>query len=222
LSQKRLSKHEIKEDNFVTAVLRTREFIYAHQNAFFTGLVIVIVIIAGVLWMSNSKEKTRQSAATQFAESLASYRSGDIQTAEEMFKIINERFKGSEEGAYSAYLAGKCALEDRRNAQAIDLFNGYLERSGKYPFFHDAALEGLATALENERNYEKAAEAYMRLADDIKTNSFVETAYLRKAADALKMSDRREKAIEVLERLHELSTGIEKRDIEIEIEILRG
>ena len=222
MAHKRLSKHEIKEDNFVTAVLRAREFIYAHQNTFFIGLIAVIVIIFGVMWMSNSREKTRESAATQFAEALASFRSGDIKTAEEMFEIVDERFSGFEEGAYSAYLAGKCALEDGRNAHAIELFASYLQRSGKYPFFHDAALEGLATAWENERNYEKASEAYLRLAGDMKTNSFVETAYLRKAADALKMSDRREKAIEVLERLHELSSGIEKRDIEIEIEILRG
>lgn len=222
MSYKRLSKHEIKEDGFVTAILRAKEFIYTHQNAFFAGLIAVIVIIAGVLWMSNSREKTRESASTQFAEALASFRSGDITTAEEMFRIIDERFSGLEEGAFSAYLAGKCALEGGRNTHAIELFDGYLRRSGKYPFFHDAALEGLATAWENERNYEKASEAYLRLAGNMKTNSYVETAYLRKAADALKMSDRREKAIEILERLHELSSGIEKRDIEIEIEILRG
>lgn len=222
MAHNRLSKHDIKEDSFVTAVLRAKEFIYTHQNAVFIGLVAVIVILAGVLWMSNSREKTRESAATQFAEALASFRNGDIITAEEMFKIIDQRFSRSEEGAYSAYLAGKCALEGGRNTQAIELFGDYLRRSGKYPFFHDAALEGLATAWENERNYEKASEAYLRLADDMKTNSFVETAYLRKAADALKMSDRREQAIEVLERLRELESGIEKRDIEIEIEILRG
>jgi tetratricopeptide (TPR) repeat protein len=222
LSHKRLSKHDLKEDNFVTVVLRVREYIYSHQNAFFTGLVAVIVIIAGILWMSNSREKTRESASTQFAEALAAFRGGDVQTAEEMFKIIDERFGRSEEGAYSAYLAGKCALEDRRNSQAIELFDSYLRRSEKYPFFHDAALAGLATAWENERNYEKASDIYLQLADNMKTNSFVETAYLRKAADTLKMSDRREKAIEVLERLYELSDGIDRRDIEIEIDILRG
>ncbi len=222
MAQNRLSKHDIKDDNFVTAVLRAKEFVYVHQNAFFIGLIAVVVIIAGTLWMMNSREKTQDSASTQFAEALASFRSGDIKTAEEMFKIIDERFNGYEEGVYSAYLAGKCALEDGRNTHAIELFDSYLRRSRKYPFFHDAAMEGLATAWENERDYEKASDAYLQLADDMKTNSFVETAYLRKAADALKMSDRRERAIEVLERLHELSSGIEKRDIEIEIDILRG
>ena len=222
MAHNRLSKHDIKEDDFVTAILRAKEFVYTHQNSFFIGLVAVIVIVAGTLWMTNSREKTHESATTQFAEALASFRSGDIKTAEEMFKIIDERFSGFEEGAYSAYLAGKCAREDGRNTHAIELFDSYIRRSGKYPFFHDAALEGLAVAWENERDYEKASDAYLQLADNMETNTFVETAYLWKAADALKMSDRRERAIEILERLQELSTGIEKRDIEIEIDILRG
>jgi tetratricopeptide (TPR) repeat protein len=222
LSHNRLSKHDIKEDNFVTTVLRAKEYIYEHQNAFFIGLIAVVVIIAGSLWMMNSREQTRESASTQFAEALQSFRAGDIKTAEEMFKIIDERFGSLEEGAYAAYLAGKCALEDGRNTIALEYFESYLRRSGKYPFFHDAALEGVATAWENERDYLKASEAYLQLADDMKTNSFVESAYLRKAADALKMSDQREQAITVLERLLEQSSGLERRDIEIEIEILRG
>lgn len=222
MAHNRLSKHDIKDDNFVRSILRAKEFIYEHQNAFFIGLVALIVIIAGTLWMMNSREKTQDSASTQFAEALASFRSGDIKTAEEMFKIIDERFNGFEEGAYAAYLAGKCALEDGRNTQAVELFESYLKRSGKYPFFHDAALDGMGTAWANERDYVRASDAYLQLADGMKTNSFVETAYLRKAANALKMSENRDKAIEVLERLHELSSGIEKRDIEIEIEILRG
>jgi tetratricopeptide (TPR) repeat protein len=222
LSHNRLTKHDLKEDNFVTTVLKAREYIYAHQNAFFVGLIAVIVIIAGALWMSGSREKTREEAAVQFAEALSSFRSGDIKTAEEMFKIIDERFGGMEEGAYASYLAGQCALEDGRNTHAIEYFQSYLDRSAKYPFFHDAALDGVATAWENERDYVKASEAYLRLADELRTNSFSEMAYLRKAADALKLAARREEAIEVLERLQDLSTGIEKRDIEIEIEILRG
>jgi len=222
LTHKKLSKHDLKDDNFVTAVLRAKEYVYDHQNAFFIGLVAVIVIIAGTLWMTSSRGKTKDAAATQFAEALASFRSGEIKTAEEMFKIIDDRFGGLEEGAYAAYFAGKCALEDGRNTHAIELFESYLRRAGKYPFFHDAALEGIAAAWENERDYGKASDTYLRLIEDMKTNSFEEAAYLRKAADALKMSDRREKAVEVLERLREISSGMEKRDIEIEIEILRG
>jgi tetratricopeptide (TPR) repeat protein len=222
LKHKRLSKHELREDNFVTAVLRAREFIFRHQNAFFVGVLAVIVIIAGVMWISSSRGKSREAAATQFAEAITTFRAGDIKSAEEMFRAINERFGGLEEGSYAAYLAGKCALEDGRNTHAIELFGEYLKSSKKYPFFHDAAIEGMAVAWENEGDYTKASELYLKLVEDTRSNSFMEASYLRKAADALKRGGMRDRAIEVLERLSELSSGLDKRDIDIEIKILRG
>ena len=222
MARKKRSRHELKEDTFVSNVLRSWEFVRHNQNRFFAGLLVVVVIIAGALWISSSRTGTKEKAGTQFAEALAAFRQGDLQTAEEMFRIVEDRFHGLEEGAYSAYFAGKCALERGRNANAIEMFEEYLESSGEYPFFHDAALEGMATALENERDYGKASEIYLRLASATKSNSFMEAAYLRKAADTLKLSEQRGKAIEVLERLHELSSGTERRDIEIELGILRG
>jgi len=198
------------------------EYFRRHQNAFFIGLIAVIVVVAGALWMSGARSRTSIEARTQYAEALAAFRNGELKTAEEMFKIITERYGSLEEGAYASYLAGKCALEDGRNTHAIEMFQGYLDNAGKYPFFRDAALEGLAVAFENERNYTNAADLYVQLADDPKTNSFMEATYLRRAADVLKLADRHDKAIEVLERLEELSTGTEKRDIGIEIDVLRG
>jgi len=198
------------------------EYFRRHQNAFFAGLIVVIVIIAGSLWMTGARSRTRTEAQTQFAEALTAFRNGELKTAEEMFRIIRERYGNLEEGAEAAYLAGKCALEDGRNTHAIEQFQSYLDRAGKYPFFRDAALDGMAVAWENERDYAKAAELYVQLSENMKTNSFMEAAYLRRAADVLKLSDQPTKAIEILERLRELSSGVEKRDIGIEIEILRG
>ncbi|MDD3642136.1 MAG: tetratricopeptide repeat protein [Candidatus Krumholzibacteria bacterium] len=212
----------MKEDTFVTTMINAWEYVVRHQSAFFIGLIAVIVIVAGSLWMSGARSRTRTEARTQYAEALAAFRNGDLKTAEEMFKIITERYGNLEEGAYASYLAGKCALEDGRNTHAIEMFEGYLDSAGKHPFFRDAAMEGLAVAWENERDYAKAAEYYVGLADGAKTNSFMEAVYLRRAVDVLKLAAQRDKAVELLERLEELATGTEKRDIEIEINALRG
>ena len=198
------------------------EYIRGHQNALFIALLAVIVVIGGSLWMSGMRSRSKVEAQTQFAEALAAYRGGDLRTAEEMFWIITERYRRSEEGAYAYYMAGKCALEDERNIHAIERFELYLDRAGAYPFFRDAALEGIAVAWVGERDYRKAADIYLKLSDDMKTNSFMQAAYLRKAADVLKLGRQRDRAIEILQRLHEISSGIDKRDIGIEIDVLRG
>ena len=222
MAHNKLTKHDLKDDTFVTTMINAWEYFRRHQNTFFVILLAIVVVIAGSLWMAGARGRTHTEARTQYAEALAAFRNGEIKTAEEMFKIVTERYGTLEEGAYASYLAGKCALEDGRNTHAIELFQSYLDKAGKFPFFRDAALEGLAVAWENERDFGKAAEYYMKLADAPKTNSFMEAEYLRRAADVLKLAGRRDDAIEVLKRLEELSTGTDKRDIGIEIDVLRG
>ena len=57
---------------------------------------------------------------------------------------------------------------------------------------------------------------------ELKTNKFMEPYYMRRAVENLKVSGRNREAIDILEKLKEKSEGIDKRDIEIEISILRS
>ncbi len=222
MSHNKLSKHELKEDNFVTFVLEAWEYIRENQNKFFVGLVAIIVIIAGVLWMNNSRMAARQTAEAQFAEAMSSYRSGQIKTAEEMFKIVEERFGNLEEGVSSSFFLGKCAMLQGRNTEAMGYFEDFIARGDKAPVYMDAAREGLAVAYENERDYLKAAEIYAQLADDLKVNTFMQKTYLRRAADNYKLVGQNGKAVELLERVVDLVSGEKKREVEIELELLRG
>lgn len=222
MAARKLSRREIKEDTFITATLKSWEYIRAHQSGFFIGLIVLIVIIIGSFWVQNSREKTHEEAVTQFSEALNSFRRADIKTAEELFKIVEDRFGGFREGVHASYFIGKCALLGGRNAEAIQAFDKYLGNRKKDTFFHDAAMDGKAVALENERRYAEAAEVYSELAKNIKTNSFMEKVYVRRAADNYKLSNQKENAIEMIERLLDLTAGVERRDAEIELEILRG
>lgn len=222
MAHHKLTKHEIKEDSFVTFVLKSWEYIRAHQNIFFFGLLTLIVVIVGSVWATSSRMRTRTTAESQFSEAIAAFRMGEFKTAEEMFKIVTERFPGLKEGAYASYFTGKCALIDGRNSHAVESFEKYLKESAKYPFFRDAAMDGIGTVYENERNYGKAAEIYVNLVNGLKTNTFLESEYLEKAAKTLKMSNQTDKAIEMYERLLDKSTGLDRRNVEIELEILRG
>lgn len=222
MSARKLSKREIKEDTFITTTLRAWEYIREHQNLFFVGLLVIIVVIAGLTWLSHSNRGKQIAAATQLAEALQLYRAGNNSDAENAFIAVSDLYGSSREGVYSLYLAGKCALDDGRNILAVKTFDEYLQHGNKYPFFRDAALDGKASALENMQKHKEAAEIYLELVNNTKTNHFNETVYLRKAADNLKHSNQKAKALETLEKLLEKSTGLERRDIEIEIAILRS
>jgi len=222
LSHNKLSKHDLKEDTFVTYTMKAWEYVRENQNKFFIGLLVLVVIAAVAVWISNSRVHAQETARDQFSEALASFRSGQFKTAEEMFKILEERYGSMEEGVVASYFLGKCALLQGQNADAVKSFEKYIGKSSKHPFYRDAAMEGLAVAWENERDYAKAADIYLNLASDLKTNTFMEKEYMKRAAEALKLSNQNSKAIEVLEKLLEKATGKERTEIEMELSALRS
>jgi predicted Zn-dependent protease len=218
----RITKRQMKEDTFISTMLRAWEYVREHERAVFIGLIALCAVVAISGWAAYSRRQSRIRAAARFSEAVMTYRSGDFNTAAELFGTITKETGGTQEGAYAQYFVGKCALETGRYLDAAQAFDRYLARSGRYPFFHDAAMEGKAVALSNERRYEEAADTYLELVESMKTNTFMETTYLRRAADNLRLANKTDRAIEVLGTLLGKTTGTDRRDIELELDILRG
>lgn len=218
----RITKRQMKEDTFIATMIRAWEYVREHERAFFAGLIVLVLIAALAGWSAYARREARAKASSRFADALASYRSGDLKTAEELFGIVVKQHRGLQEGAFSQYFLGKCALDEGRNSDAVTAFDEYLKRAGRHPFFHDAAMEGKAVALENDRQYQAAAEVYVELAKTARTNAFMETTYLRRAAENFRSANATERAIEILSALLDKTKGTERRDIEVEIEMLRG
>ncbi|MGD1048322.1 MAG: hypothetical protein ABR899_06165 [Candidatus Krumholzibacteriaceae bacterium] len=222
MSAARISRRQLKEDTFIATTLKVWEYVQEKEKSFFIGLIIVVCIAVAAVWGVYAKKQAGVKASSQFADGLTSFRTGDLKTAEQIFAPISKDYSGKREGAYADYFLGKCALESGKNLDAIVAFDRYLSKGGSYPFFHDAAMEGKAVALENERRYQEAGETYLDLSKNIKTNHFMETSYLRRSAEDFRLANQTQRAIEVLGTLLDKATGTDRRDIEIEMEILKG
>lgn len=218
----RISKRQMKQDPFVENVLRAWEYLRERQQLFFIALVAVVIAAALVGWGMHSHKQARVNASSQFADALSAYRTGDLKTAEELFKMVTKDYGSTQEGVYARYFVGKCALDGGRFLDAVQAFDKYIGTSVRYPFFHDAAMEGKAVAYEDEHRYKEAGEAYLELAKNLKTNTFMETTFLRRAGEDFRLAGETQRAIEILGPLVDKATGTERRDLEIELEILKG
>ena len=222
MSAARISRRQLKEDTFIATTLKAWEYVQGNEKSFFIGFIIVVCIAAGAAWGTYTKKQSGVKASSQFADGLTSFRTADFKTAEQIFAPLSKDYGGRREGIFANYFLGKCALETGKNLDAIQAFDRYLSKSGSYPFFHDAAMEGKAVALENERRYQEAAETYLDLSKNIKTNNFMETTYLRRSAEDFRIANQTQRALEVLGMLLDKAAGTDRRDIEIEMEILKG
>lgn len=218
----RISRKQMKEDTFISTMLRAWEYAREHERTILVALAVVVAAIALASWINYSKRESNEKAAASFSEAVMTFRSGDFASAEESFSIIAKEYSGTQAGIYSMYFQGKCALERGRYQEAIEAFDRYLSNCGKYPFFRESALEGKAAAYSNEQKYEEAANIYIELAGSKKTGKFMQNNYLKRAAENFRLANKNQRAIEILETLLDKSEGLERRDIEVEIEILKG
>lgn len=221
MSADRITKKQLKSDSFITNALKTWEYVRMHQNTVFVALVVLIVVIAGVIWIGNTRRQSMEEARSLFGEALTYYIAGQVPAAGQRFEQVRERASGTREGAYALYFMGKCALLEERNLEAIEAFDSYLDTGSDHRFFHDAAVAGKAAALENERRFTEAAELYLDLARRPETNAFNKKEYLQSAAGNFKKGRETGMALEAMEELLDIVTGLEKRDLEIEIALLR-
>jgi hypothetical protein len=222
VSSARISKRQLKEDTFIATTLKAWEYVRDNERSFFIGLIVIVCIAASAGWVAYGRKQSGIKASNQFADALTAFRMGDFKTAEEMFALTSKEYGGTQVGVFSYYFLGTCALETGKNVDAIQAFDRYMSKSGRYPFFRDAAMEGKAVALENEHRYAEAGETYFELSKNTKTNHFMDTTYLKRAAEDFRLANESQKALEVLGVLLNKAKGTERRDIEIEMEILRG
>lgn len=221
MSSDRITKKQLKSDSFITNTLKTWEYARMHQNTVFVALVILIVVIVGVIWMGNTRRQSREEAQSLFGEALTYYMAGQVPVAGQRFQLVHEQASGTREGAYALYFIGKCALLEQRNLEAIEAFDAYLESDSNHGFFHDAARAGKAAALENEHRFKEAAELYLDLARNPETIAFNRKEYLQGAILNFKKVREMGMALEAMEELLDIVTGLEKRDLEIEMALLR-
>ncbi len=219
MAKKKLDKHALKEDPFIDFFLRGYEYIKTHQNVVFIALIALILIVAGTFWVNNSREEARIEAANRFSEATLFFYSGDMKSAGQIFEIVRDNYGGTREGAYASYYLGKVTNATGNYTEAIRHFRDYLEKAGKYPFFREAARRSIATSLENNREFEKAAEMYSELADAEKEDE-EKAVYLEKAAECYELAGMDSKAVEVLNELLPLRDGLAEKKIRVRIDIL--
>jgi len=221
LSADRITKKQLKSDSFITSTLKAWEYARMHHNTVFVALVVLIVVVAGVMWIGNARRQSREEAQSLFGEALTYYMSAQVTAAGQRFEQVHERVHGTREGAYALYFVGKCALLEQRNLEAIEAFDSYLDADSDHGFFRDAAVAGKAAALENERRFTEAAELYLDLARHPETTAFNKKEYLQSAVENFKKGRNPDMVLEAMGELLDIVTGIEKRDLEIEMALLR-
>jgi tetratricopeptide (TPR) repeat protein len=166
VGEHKLSKEELKDDEFVDWLARAIEYGRMHMQVIVGAVVALVVIALGVQYLIHSQDKARQEASDELSRAMMAEEAG--QPAEAL-RILSDQVLGRYEGTPAA---GRAALmlANRRFAEgsfaeARSLYQKCLDDYGDSPIVGYGAWSGLAACLEADGKVQEAASKYTEYAD---------------------------------------------------------
>jgi len=136
-------------DPLVDGVLRFRAFINKNGGTVAFFLVAALVAVGGILVYNALRESQNRKAQELFGVGILDYNADRFDRALESFIQAADKYKGTPQGAMSAFMAGSVYLRQNNVDQAIAFFET-AAGGAESGFVRGQALEGLAAAYEEK------------------------------------------------------------------------
>lgn len=172
----RLSKEEIRHDQFVESTLKSYGFIKDNLKTIIIAVVIVTLVVAVVRVYQNHQQTQRDSASAAFTEALKTYQEAEknwvdtekADDAREQFKTAGSKFQEVFQKYSGTLFADKARYNYAKTLYFLEDFQGARtqfqsvtqEHAPENQMIALYAQEAVGNCFEQEGNYEAAIQAY--------------------------------------------------------------
>lgn len=167
----RLTKRQLKEDQFVTSAFQAADFFQEHKKPIFMGLAGVVLGVAAVFFFMHSQASGAKAAAAMLGQGTGLFTSGNYpEAAIQLSRFLDEHPRSPSAG-YAAVLAGDSYYYSGRPSDAAQKYRYAIERAKDGSDVKRSATAGLAAVDESEGKFTEAARTYEELAASEKTEA---------------------------------------------------
>jgi len=157
----RVSKRDLKEDQFQKFVEKSLEFYYHDRQRVWIGAAVAVaVIVIAILLLQNRSTGVNAQAEISFTQAIGVYSTGDFKQAEPAFKEVASRFGRDFVGAKAHFYLANIYFNTNRAAEAKQEFATFLGRVKNDPLLSPAAQLGIGNCDEQTGDNLAAAKAY--------------------------------------------------------------
>lgn len=217
--KKKLTKREIKEDKLVTTYYKAYNYFNENKNriGIYVGAFLALILV--IYFYINYRTENNKEAGVHLAKVLSLYDAGSYLEAIEGrqgtniigLKKIVEDYGSTENGETAKiFLANSYSMLGNID----EAYKYYEDYGGNNEIFKATALAGEAGYFASKKNYEKAADLYLKAARVSKQN-VLNPDYLLKAAinyiEAGKKEDAKD-LLEIIRKDYQTSTAFREVD----------
>lgn len=217
--KKKLTRKEIKEDKLVTTYYKAYNYFNENKNRVGIYAGALVALILAIYFYINYRAESNKEAGIHLAKVMSLYDTGSYLEAIEgrqgtniigLKKIVAEY--GSTENGETAkiFLANSYVML----GEIEEAFKYYEDYGGKNEIFKATALAGEAGYYAYKKDYEKAADLYLK-ASRISKNNVLNPDYMLKAAINYIEAGKKEEAkdlLEIIRKDYQTSTAFREVD----------
>ncbi len=208
-TKKRMTKHQLKEDQFVTGVFRFQEWAEENLNTIFIVAGVVIVIIVGIWFFSSQSARSKQAAMDLLGRADVQARNGQTQLAIIDYQKVLDDYSGSNAAHIAAFRLANVYFNSNDWANAESAFRTYLDKYATDDVDRFSAKRGIAMTTASQGKFGDAAKQYWELAQTDSVTGF-DNEYLSKAVTYGLKAEDSALAVEAFHKLEQKSPNSEE------------
>lgn len=184
-----MTKHEMREDHFVTGVFKFQEWAEENLSKLFIGggiVIAVVVVVVFLAWQSNSGKKAafeKLGSAEVFA------RTGQTQLAVADFQEVMNKYKSSEAATQAAFRLAGLYFQTNDFANAELAFKNFHDNFAPDDVFRRSAQRGIAASQAGQGKFQEAGIAFLNAAKVDTLAATYEDDLLQAITNAVKAND---------------------------------
>jgi tetratricopeptide (TPR) repeat protein len=171
---KRLTKEEIKNDQFVEVTLQVYEFFKANLRPIIIGVAVVILVVGGFAFYQQQQQSTRAEAFLKYTQAVEKYQEAEsnwldaekaetsgFQAVETQFQTIFQRYPGTPVADKARYNYAKTLYYQGDYDGAITHFQAVVnDHQPENQILALYAQKAIGSCHEQKGEYQKAIKAY--------------------------------------------------------------
>ena len=164
MTQKRITKHQMKEDHFVTAVFRAREWAEVNFNTILIAAGALIIVAVAIWFFIGQSSRKSQESYDLLGRAEVEMRNNQAQVAAIDFQKVIDDFGGTPAAKHAALKLANLYFATNDYEKAEQAFRKYADDYAIDEMSRLSALEGIAASLSASGKYQDAAKQYLEVA----------------------------------------------------------
>jgi len=164
VAKRRIRKHDLKEDRFVTTTFRLTSVVRENQNTFLTILAALVVLVIVIVVVTSSRSRSHEGAARLLGQANMLYQAGHFHEAIQQCQSVLDQHGNTQEAGQAAFFLADSYLKLGDYQNALDAFTLYVNRYHQDRLLMASSLTAIASCYEQLGQFSSAGEFYMKSA----------------------------------------------------------